>query len=94
MNFTSVLAIYFLFFCFSAFFLLPFGVRTTEEVGEEKVAGQADSAPHRFDLKKHLVRSAVVAAVFCGLYYLNYVNGWITTDDIDFYNPPENSQSG
>ena len=33
MKWTSVLAIYFLFFGVSAFLLLPFGVRTDEEVG-------------------------------------------------------------
>ena len=93
MNFTSILAIYFLFFCFSAFVLLPFGVRTTEETGEDKVAGQADSAPHRFDLKRHLLRAAVLAAILCAIYDLDYVNGWITADDLDFYNPPAAQQS-
>jgi predicted secreted protein len=63
MQFTSIVAIYFLFFAFSAFILLPFGVRTDEEAGTPKVAGQAESAPHRFDLKRHLVRAAAVAAL-------------------------------
>ncbi len=58
MKIGSIIAIYFLFFAFSAFLLLPFGVRTSEEVGEAKMPGQADSAPHRFDLKRHLLRSA------------------------------------
>jgi len=93
MNFTSIIAIYFLFFCFSAFVLLPFGVRTTEEIGEKKIPGQAESAPHRFDLKRHLLRAAIVAAILFGLYYLNYVNGWITANNLDFYNPPLNQQS-
>jgi predicted secreted protein len=93
MNFTSIIAIYFLFFCFSAFVLLPFGVRTTEELGEDKIAGQAESAPHRFDLKRHLLRAAVVAAILFALYYLNYVNGWITANDLDFYNPPATQRS-
>ncbi|HCC25864.1 MAG TPA: DUF1467 domain-containing protein, partial [Erythrobacter sp.] len=31
MQWTSILAIYFLFFVFSAFVLLPFGVRTHDE---------------------------------------------------------------
>ena len=85
MKFTSILAIYFLFFCFSAFVLLPFGVRTDEEVGNEKVAGQADSAPHRFDLQRHLIKAAVLAAVLLALYYANWTYGWITPDDLDFY---------
>ena len=85
MAFTSILAIYFLFFAFSAFVLLPFGVKTTEEAGGEKVPGQAESAPHRFDLKRHLVKAAIVGAVLFALYYANWTNGWITPDDLDFY---------
>jgi len=81
------LAIYFLFFAFSAFLLLPFGVRTTEEVGGERVPGQAESAPHRFELKRHLLRAAIVGAIMFALYYANWTYGWITPDDLDFYNP-------
>ena len=86
MKWTSVLAIYFLIFCFSAFLLLPFGVKTNEEVGALPVPGQADSAPHQFDLPRHLVRAAVVAAVLTAIYVANYVYGWVTVDDLDFYN--------
>ena len=86
MKWTSISASYFLFFVASAFFLLPFGVRTHEEVGAERIPGQADSAPHRFDLKRHLLRAALLGAVLTAVYYVNYVNGWITADDLDFYN--------
>ena len=86
MKWTSVLAIYFLIFCFSAFLLLPFGVKTHEEVGAERVPGQADSAPHRFDLPRHLARAAAVAALLTALYVANYEFGWLTVDDLDFYN--------
>jgi len=87
MQFTSIVAIYFLFFSFSAFLLLPFGVLTDEEAGTAKVAGQADSAPHRFDLKRHLLKSGIVALVLFALYYANWTYGWITPDDLDFYHP-------
>ena len=86
MKWTSVSAIFFLFFAASAFFLLPFGVKTDEEMGIEKVAGQADSAPHRFDLKRHLLKAALLGAALTAIYYANYVNGWITAKDLDFYN--------
>jgi predicted secreted protein len=85
MKLTSIVAIYFLCFVASAFFLLPFGVRTTEDVGGEKVPGQAESAPHAFDLKRHLLRAAIVALVFFALFYANWSFGWITPDDLDFY---------
>jgi predicted secreted protein len=85
MKFTSIVAIYFLFFAFAAFALLPFGVRTTEEVGGEKVPGQADSAPHHFNLKRHLLKAALVGAILFAIYYLNWSYGWLTTDDLNFY---------
>lgn len=86
MSIGSAIAVYFLFFVGIAFLLLPFGVRTDEEVGADKVRGQADSAPHRFDLTRHLLRSAGISLLLFGLFMLNYVNGWITTEDLDFYN--------
>lgn len=86
MKWTSVLAIYFLIWVFSAFLLLPFGVRTSDELGEAKVPGQADSAPHRFNLKRHLLKAAVLGAVLTAIYVANYVFGWVTVDALDFYN--------
>ena len=86
MKWTSISAIYFLFFAGSAFILLPFGVRTHEEAGVERVPGQADSAPHRFDLKRHLLKSALLALVLFAIYYTNWTYGWVTASDLDFYN--------
>jgi predicted secreted protein len=87
MALTSIVAIYFLFFAFSAFVLLPFGVRTDEEVGKPKVPGQAESAPHRFNLKRHLLKAIIVSAILFAIYYANWTFGWITPDDLDFYHP-------
>ena len=86
MKWTSVLAIYFLIFCLTAFLTLPFGVRTAEEAGVERVPGQAESAPHRFDLPRHLVRAAIISILLTGLFVANYEFGWITVEDLDFYN--------
>jgi len=85
MKFGSIVAIYFLFFSASAFVLLPFGVKTSEELGEEMVPGQAESAPHHFDLKRHLIKAAILAAVLFAIYYANWTYGWITPDALDFY---------
>jgi predicted secreted protein len=52
MQLSSAIAIYFLFLAMSAFLVLPFGVRTHEEVGAERVPGQADSAPARFSRRQ------------------------------------------
>jgi predicted secreted protein len=81
----SIVAIYFLFFSASAFILLPFGVRTSEEAGEKLIPGQAESAPHRFDLKRHLIKAALLGAVLFAIYYANWTFGWVTPDDLDLY---------
>ncbi len=86
MKLGSILAIYFLFWVASAFLLLPFGVRTDEEVGAEKVPGQADSAPHKFDIATHVFRATVLATVLFAIYYANWYFGWVKVDDLDFYN--------
>jgi len=85
MKLGSIVAIYFLFFCASAFVLLPFGVKTDEEVGAPKVPGQADSAPHRFDLRRHLMKAALLGAILFAIYYVNWVYGWITPDAFDYF---------
>jgi predicted secreted protein len=85
MKFTSIIAIYFLFISATAFALLPFGVKTDEEVGAPRIPGQADSAPHKFDLKRHLLKSAAVAVVLFAIYYVNWIYGWVTPDDLDIY---------
>ncbi|HKC03204.1 MAG TPA: DUF1467 family protein [Sphingomicrobium sp.] len=81
----SIVAIYFLFFCASAFVLLPFGVKTDEEAGTPKVPGQADSAPHQFDLKRHLLKAALLGLVLFAIYYANWSYGWVTTDAFNYF---------
>lgn len=80
MAWTSALAIYFLFWAFSVFLVLPFGVRTTDEAGGERVPGQADSAPHEFRAGRIALRVTVVATVLYALFYANYRFGWITPE--------------
>ena len=75
-----------MFFIASAFVLLPFGVKTDEEAGTPKVPGQADSAPHRFDLPRHLLRAAILALGLFALYYANWTYGWVRIEHLDFYN--------
>ena len=88
MRLTSILAIYALFWALSAFLLLPFGVRTHEEAGLEKIPGQADSAPANFRPGRLALRATVLAAILCGLYVANYIYGWITVDDVNFFGRP------
>ena len=88
MEWTSILAIYALFWVMTAFVMLPFGVKTHDEMGVEKVPGQADSAPANFRPGRIALRATGLAAVLTALYVLNYVNGWIGVDDINFFPDP------
>lgn len=85
MAYGSIVAIYFLFLCASAFVLLPFGVKTDEEAGTPKVPGQADSAPHQFDLKRHLLKAALLGAILFAIYYANWSYGWLTPDAFNYF---------
>lgn len=85
MRWTSALAIYILFWVFTVFVVLPFGVRTTDEAGGDRVPGQADSAPHDFRLGRLALRVTVVATIAFVLYYVNYVNGWITPESVNLF---------
>jgi predicted secreted protein len=88
MQITSIAAIYFLFFVMSGFVMLPFGVRTADEVGAEKVPGQADSAPVNFQPGKVAARASIVAALATALFVANYHYGWVTVEDIDILPKP------
>lgn len=84
MQATSIVAIYVLFWVMSAFFVLPFGVRTHDEAGMAKIPGQADSAPANFNPRRIALRITVVATIAFALFYLNYTFGWITADNLNF----------
>ena len=85
MRWYSLVAIYFLFWAFSVFFVLPFGVKTTEEAGGDRVPGQAESAPHEFRVGRTALRVTIVATILFGIFLLNYIYGWVTPQTLDFY---------
>ena len=89
MKLTSILAIYALFWALSLFLVLPFGVRTTEEEGEKVQTGNADSAPHQFSFGKVALRTTILSAILFGLFYANYVYGWIAPDVLDWVMPKQ-----
>ncbi|WP_206241046.1 DUF1467 family protein [Novosphingobium terrae] len=88
MRWTSILAIYLLFWVMSAFLVMPFGIRTHEEQGEELVKGQATSAPANFRPKRVALRATLLSAVVFGLFYANLHYGWVTIDDVSVIHPP------
>ncbi len=83
MQWTSIVAIYVLFWVMCAFVLLPFGVKTHDELGIEKVRGQADSAPANFRPLRVVLKAVVLAAVLTGIYVANYIHGWVEVEDLD-----------
>ncbi|MDB5689411.1 MAG: hypothetical protein JWL91_1287 [Sphingomonas bacterium] len=86
MRFTSMLAIYALFWSLSFFFVLPF--RLKKGGGDDAyVPGQAESAPPRFSFGRTCLWTTIVGAVLFALYYVNYVNGWVMPETIDFFTP-------
>lgn len=90
MKWTSIIAIYSLFWVMSAFLVMPFGVKTHEEAGVDRIPGQADSAPANFNPKRIAKRASLLALVLFGLYYANYVNGWVVSEDFDVIGAPPN----
>jgi predicted secreted protein len=88
MKIGSALAIYALFWVMSLFLVLPFGVRTDEEAGVQRVSGHAESAPHKFSLGRTALRATVVSAILFGIFYLNYVYGWVGADMLDWTRRP------
>lgn len=85
MRWTSLLAIYVLFWAFSVFLVLPFGVRTSHEAGVEPVPGQAESAPVEFRPGRIAIRVTIVATILFAIFVANYHFGWVTPEMLDYF---------
>ena len=88
MRWTSILAIYFLFCSLSLFVVLPFGIRNNHETGEPLVEGQSDGAPANFNGRRLAINTTIVATIAFGLFYLNYVEGWIMPETLNAFGKP------
>jgi predicted secreted protein len=93
MKWTSIVAIYFLFWSLSFFLMLPFRLRSSDEE-DPYVPGQVESAPPRFSFARTAKWTTVVAIVLFGLYYANYVNGWIMPETLDMFTPAAERSAG
>ena len=89
MEWTSIIAIYVLFWVISAFIILPIGIRNHHETGVEMVRGQADGAPVNFRPLRVILLTTALATFAFAAFYLNYVNEWLTIADIDFFGSAE-----
>lgn len=84
MRIQSLIAIYALFWAFSVFLVLPWGVRTSAEAGVEHVPGQSESAPHEFRPGRIAIRTTIVATALFALFVANYHFGWVTPQMLDY----------
>jgi len=84
MNGYAMFAVFVLFWWTSLFLVLPFRLRSSDEP-EAYVPGQAESAPPRFSVKRTLLWTTLIASLLFGLFYLNYVEGWVTPAMFDPY---------
>ena len=75
MRWSSIVAIYTLFWALSFFFVLPFRLRAERE--GERVPGQFEGAPPSFSFARTAKWTTLVAAILFGLYYANYVYQWL-----------------
>ena len=83
MRWNAALAIYVLFWVLAAFLVMPFGLRTHDDDKVELVPGQVSSAPVNFHPKRIALRATLLSLLLFGLFYANYVNGWISVNSID-----------
>lgn len=82
MRWTSIAAIYILFWALSFFLVLPF--RLKREGEDRMIAGQSRGAPPMFSFGRTAKWTTLVSAVLFGLYYGNYVYGWVPVETFDF----------
>jgi predicted secreted protein len=82
MKWTSMLAIFVLFWTIALFVMLPIGVRTAEEEGHRPEPGHAESAPYNFSFGRVALRTTILAGIAFGIFYANYVYGWIDANTL------------
>ena len=80
-----------MFWAFSFFVVLPFRLQVPG-ASTAHVPGQAESAPPSFSFGRTAKWTTLVAAVLFGLYYGNYVYGWVPVETFDFLRVAEKAQ--
>ena len=88
MSFTAALAIYFIMWFGCLFLVLPFYANHGDDRDVAPIVGQADSAPPHFPVWQVIGRVSLLTAILFGVYYANYVFGWLTVDSVNFLRGP------
>ncbi|GAB4119314.1 MAG: DUF1467 family protein [Rhodothalassiaceae bacterium] len=78
MNALTGVLVYLVIWWLVFFMILPIGVRSHREAGEEIVPGSHESAPVRPMLWRKAGATTVLAGLLWGVFYLISTNGWIS----------------
>ncbi|MBB5751248.1 DUF1467 family protein [Prosthecomicrobium pneumaticum] len=76
MSWYSLVAIYFVIWWTILFAVLPFGIRTQEEVGEVTLGTTASAPAQPMLVRKAIITSIVAAILVFGFWYLYARLGW------------------
>jgi predicted secreted protein len=82
----SAIAIYFIIWWLVLFLVLPFGIRNAHEAGEAVEEGNEPGAPINPRMIKKAVFTTFLATAVFVIFYLVVTQGWMTLDDLPFYN--------
>ncbi len=86
MSLSFSLAIFFIIWWLTLFAVLPFGLRTQDEVGEV-VPGTPESAPARPRIFRVFAINTVVATIVFAIFWLGVTQGWLDPDTFPFQVP-------
>jgi predicted secreted protein len=81
MSWTTALAIYFVAWWIVLFLVLPFGVRSQHETGEEVVPGTDPGAPAMPRLLRVVALNTVITAILCGFFFWLFLTRRLTFED-------------
>lgn len=87
MSLLSGIAIFFVIWWTALFAVLPFGVRSQVEEGRV-VPGSERGAPSHPHMLRNVIWTTILSSVLFGLFYANYVGGYVTLDNIPFLPRP------
>ncbi|HZL29569.1 MAG TPA: DUF1467 family protein [Pseudolabrys sp.] len=77
MNTTTILAIYFIIWWITLFAVLPFGIKSQGESGDELAPGTDPGAPAMHVMWRKFMWTTLVASIIFGILYFCYVNDLI-----------------
>ena len=83
MNWSSIVAIYILFWVLSAFLVMPFHVKTAHDTGDDIMVGHAESAPVGLKPKRILAWTTLLATTLFLIYYFVYTHNLLPLDMFD-----------